>query len=269
MIIPMESATAEPEDAETARLDAEHFEQIKPERENPGPGQPSPIEEKARIHAALEQCSGNRNDAAAMLGLTLQELRNRIVRCPDLRLRWTSRVDAACPEPPDDLAAMMMEQPITSQQERLAEVIKQEERRLKDGLVGLKLNERETEMALALQAFNRENFSSQLGIVNSSITRFVIKHAIFMENCEKRLDQVRAVLFQMGQDQDDTRGFWVEEEEKLAQQYLQGGDLLRKIMAESFRGNQILAMIQFRLKCGGMKKVKPGFQDIDANTKTE
>ncbi len=48
------------------------------------------VEDKRHIHEALTKCQGNRAQAAALLGITKQELKNRIYNNKDLRAAWVT-----------------------------------------------------------------------------------------------------------------------------------------------------------------------------------
>jgi hypothetical protein len=226
-------------------------------------GGESPVTEKARIHAALEKFSGDRVQAAAELGISIQDLKNRIYDCPDLKLRWSVRVD--CSNPPDDISVLSMEQPITTQQERLAKIVQLEDAKLRKGLDELPLTSRERDMAMALQQFHRDNFASQLGIVNAGVTMTILKLITHIESIEARITVVRNYLISLGTSVTDERSFFVEEESALAEQYTTAVDQLRKIQAASYEGAKILATIRHRLNGGQNRKIKPQFQEIGSS----
>lgn len=230
-------------------------------------GGESPVEEKARIHAALQKFAGDRIQAAAELGMTHQDLKNRIYESPDLKLRWMPKAEGKVP---DDIDAMLMEKPLTVMQERLAKVVEADDAKLEHGLNDLPLTPEERANGLALQRFNRDNFASQLGIINSSITTFNIKLMTIIGKRMLRLDVVQDTLLSYGNEQNEDRGFWVDEEDKIVNQIINLGHLLRQLQTSSFEGNKTLALIRYKLKNGNKdKKIKPGFTDIGIGVEVE
>ena len=221
---------------------------------------PEVVEEKSiqtKVHEALERNGGDRVAAAAELGMTLGQLKNKLYECPTLRQRLAKDEMA----PPDDIATLS--RGVTTDEERLAMALKQEDQKLKKGVAGLGLTPREIETVMALQKFNRDNFAASLDIISAGVTRTAIKLMTQLEQVEARLEVVRYALIQMGVEMKEDRDLLVMEEEKLALQYTNVADLLRKILGTSFEGQKTLALIKFKLAGNGPKKrAKPAFQDI-------
>lgn len=213
---------------------------------------------QARIHKALEATCGNRIDAAAALGISLETLKNKIFASPDLRARWSQ--DEA--EAPSDIDALSREH-ISVDSEKLARAYEIESRKFRENLENLPLSDKEREIALQLQKLNQGSFKELLDIANASMGLMVPKLISRVQQIEGRLAVVTKALVEMGTDMDEERVYLAQEEKGLGETYIQTVDMVRKIQQASFEGSKTIAIIRARLQNGKTKNAKPAFQEID------
>lgn len=153
---------------------------------------------------------------------------------------------------------------------RLAEATEKQNALLKKGLEnGLGLNAVEVQNALGLKDLNRSHFAECIDIAIAGMNVTSIRLQQKLISTGQRWDRVTARIEAIGDEMTDERVFWVEEEEKLATEYLGICDRITNITGKAFQGSKELAIIKWKLanNGGGTKKKpdKPGFKPIDVD----
>lgn len=126
------------------------------------------------------------------------------------------------------------------------------------GLKTLGLTDKEMDIAVSLQAFNKEHFKESMDMVSSSVLVTTLKLGTQQREIEARLEFVREQIKSFGQINSKEREEWVKEERLLVVQYVEIGDLLKSIQDTWYRGAAYLAVVRAKLrKEPGMTRTIP------------
>lgn len=126
------------------------------------------------------------------------------------------------------------------------------------GLKTLGLTDKEMDIAVSLQAFNKEHFKESMDMVSSSVLVTTLKLGTQQREIEARLEFVREQIKSFGQINSKEREEWVKEERLLVVQYVEIGDLLKSIQDTWYRGAAYLAVVRAKLrKEPGMMRTIP------------
>lgn len=101
-----------------------------------------------QINQALVEANGNMVAASAILGLTMPDLRDRILADPVLKKRWDGN-----PIPPTPQSVVSRSEDLA-----IAEALQQEELRMSAGLKAMGMSARSQSLALTCQQFYGANF---------------------------------------------------------------------------------------------------------------
>jgi len=219
-----------------------------------------------KVNAALESCKGNVREAASLLGLDYEHVRN-LVRYSPLLARWYKPEPIS---PPDDLDGIARQQ-INPEDERLAWAIEMES--LKFGKLlartGL-LSEAQVQTTRELQALASGHMSHMMEFTNASLTILMPILLTEIKTLEARLAGIRKILDEMGGEVSEERIAKVDEEKSVSAQLNETVDTMRKIKAATDQGAMNAAVIKYRLRNGAnAKRAKPGFSPIDVQPLNE
>jgi len=149
--------------------------------------------------------------------------------------------------------------------EELALAVKTADEKLMNGLKAIGLNEKEVEIAQALQKFNQGHFRDSMDIVTTSVLRTDLKCVDQQDQVTQRLAMVRQQIASYDGFASEERDMWVKEERLLMQQFLELGQLTVNIQDTWYRGAAQLALMQMRWRQDGGSRMtqrnnKPGFR---------
>lgn len=160
---------------------------------------PLTLEEKTRFHQVLKQTNGDRKLAAEVLGITPEELKDRLHKCPELKEAWCesktkartppSEIETLSREPMDAEARLLTINEIKS-----AEAMAREESLLREGVSALNLSDRDREMAVSLCSFNKKHFLDSINIISGGVTRMSITVQTKMDDVRYRIAELEKKL---------------------------------------------------------------------------
>lgn len=226
------------------------------------------VEEKARIHAAMELCAGDTPAAAETLGMTLDKLKDTLRWCPELKERWCEkRTVVPFNTDADTLSPKIIEIPdadkvFTGEERKLVQAVESENAKLQKGIFNLGLTKKEAEMAAEMSQFQRNHFKESVEVVGAGMTRVGIKLQMEVDKVQERLAVVRDALEQYGLVMDESRQGWVDEENKLMTQLYQLSQEIRKVAEVHYKGAYMSAMLRVKAQqqAGDVRSRKPGYQ---------
>ena len=226
-------------------------------------------EEKSKIHSVMESCGGDRNMAAAALGMTPQKLKDTLHNSPELKSRWTR--SKAATQPPSAVSvlerpaliadrSLVPAEPIQTPDEVEAELTKTEAK-LKGGIAKLALTMSEKELAESAHSFHLRHNGQTIDIIGGCAALMAIKLT----------DKTRGLLERLAEVQGDVAIATPEEKEgalmemeKLLQAIPAFSSEIRKL-ADMVEKNGI-AKAELAIKANGepRKRGKPGFAPLVA-----
>lgn len=149
-------------------------------------------EEVERVtHLAMEQAGGKSSVAAKLLGLTSNQITDRIRGNKNLNSRWgKTKKDPQAPgeavtihrTPPADDGDIVLQT-----EQEIAEALKKEDAAVKRGLDNMGLPEKVQKLGLALRAFQGQHFKSSLQMVGGGITMQFLSVMAEIQAIDERL----------------------------------------------------------------------------------
>jgi hypothetical protein len=208
-------------------------------------------QQRAEIHAALEQTNGDRAAAARLLGMDTKQLAQHIHNTRDLRACWSQKK----PEPPTECEIIHREAstgllPVTGGNLFTeAEALQKEDDALKKGLSALGIGGNLVELAHSLQQFQSKHFTRVIELMGGGLTRRFLK----IEEAIDDIDQALRLL-------DPTCPEDVAREQILRQDRAALIDLQQKCYDRVNKAALTQAIIKEKQKAGhAPDRGKPGF----------
>lgn len=156
---------------------------------------------------------------------------------------------------------------LTFDDERKAAAIERENKRVdeefKKNVSGLGISSEDVSRAVGFKTFMKHEAEKVMILAIAGSTSTVLKLPGEIDRIMLRLEQVRCALIGQGADvTDENRMQLAEEEKSLVEQLVAVGNLQRNVAREAVDAQAKLAMVNFRIKNGGMKRAKPAFQHV-------
>lgn len=219
----------------------------------------------AQIDAALQAANGDIRTAAQSLGLKeskeIDTFRASVYNNETLWRKWTREEMSKSTPLVSEVETIGRNDKLT---ELLAAGIRRENMKLRQGLQGLNLSEKEMELAMELNKFHDGCFKEGISIISSGSIRLGMKLQIgFDEDCEE-LRAVRQMILDCPTSNTDRLELLIQRERSLMDSRVNISRETRMAAMSAFEGAKICAYIKAKNSPNGgdMKKAKPAFSPI-------
>lgn len=159
----------------------------------------SPTERHALIENALVTCSGNKVEAAKLLGWKHAKMASHIRMDPMLRAKWVKAQDKSTAPPPVNETALELSRPdsplpppeetTTTTDLELCAALDKEDAAVKAGLQTIGQSSKMAELARSLSVFHRKHFASALDLLGGGIVKQYLDMMSEVDKISAQLDE--------------------------------------------------------------------------------